>query len=272
MSQASPATPTLKPTNPKIIQPIPALKGINNGDNLLESNEKIQESPEQNKSGRRASLKIPKMSPSVYNNLINEHQTIYDPVANQETMEQLNVIKDYKWKLGIILIDKINSLKFQISEKRKEIENKKKEFEKKNIYPERINYLKQLILKEEDEKYLDQKKTNLKLKEKKKELENQINEIEMNKKNLKAEMNKKYMTMLELKENLNKSLKELLSVEKQINTRKFILDQEKSEKEKERKKEMSQKLFRKDEELLHLSQNIGEYINQNLLIKDDSKI
>ena len=35
MSQASPATPTLKPTNPKIIQPIPALKGINNGDNLL---------------------------------------------------------------------------------------------------------------------------------------------------------------------------------------------------------------------------------------------
>ena len=134
MSQASPATPTLKPTNPKIIQPIPALKGINNGDNLLESNEKIPESPEQNKSGRRASLKIPKMSPSVYNNLINEHQTIYDPVANQETMEQLNVIKDYKWKLGMILIDKINSLKMEISEKRKEIEklkNEKKEIIKK---------------------------------------------------------------------------------------------------------------------------------------------
>ena len=272
MSLASPATPTLKPTNPKIIQNIPALKGINTPDNLLENQEKIQENDELYKSGRKASLKVPKMSPSFYTNLINEHQNIYDPIASQETMEQLNVIKDYKWKLGMILIDKINSLKFQISEKRKEIENKKKEFEKKNIYPERINYLKKLILKEEDEKYLDQKKTNLKLKEKKRELEKQINEIEFNKNNLKAEMNKKYLTMLELKENLNKSLKELLSVEKQINTRKFILDQEKSEKEKERKREMSHKLFRKDEELLHLSQNIGEYINQNLLIKDDSKI
>ena len=72
----------------------------------------------------------------------------------------------------------------------KEIENKKKEFEKKNVYPERINYLKKLIRKEEDERYWDQNKTNLKLKEKKKKLEDQINEIETNKKNLKATMKK----------------------------------------------------------------------------------
>ena len=210
------------------------------------------------------------MSASFYKNLINEHQNIYEPVMNKETMEQLNIVKDYKWKLGMILMDKINSLKFEINEKRKEIENKKKEFEKKNVYPERINYLKKLIRKEEDERYWDQNKTNLKLKEKKKKLEDQINEIETNKKNLKATMKKKYQTMLELKGNLKKSLDELLSVEKQINSRKFIFDQEESEKEKERKREMSQKLFRKDEELLHLSQNIGDYINQNLLIKDDS--
>ena len=210
MSLTSPATPTLKPTNPNLnaLKNIPPLKEINNADNFLESQEKSQENIEQHISGRKGTLKTSKMNASFYKNLINEHQNIYEPVMNKETMEQLNIVKDYKWKLGMILMDKINSLKFQISEKRKEIENKKKEFEKKNIYPERINYLKQLILKEEDEKYLDQKKTNLKLKEKKKELENQINEIEMNKNNLKAEMNKKYLTMLELKENLNRNNRE----------------------------------------------------------------
>ena len=272
MSLTSPATPTLKPTNPNlnVIKNIPPLKDINNADNFLESQEKSQENIEQHISGRKGTLKTSKMNASFYKNLINEHQNIYEPVMNKETMEQLNIVKDYKWKLGMILMDKINSLKFEINEKRKEIENKKKEFEKKNVYPERINYLKKLIRKEEDERYWDQNKTNLKLKEKKKKLEDQINEIETNKKNLKAAMKKKYQTMLELKGNLKKSLDELLSVEKQINSRKFIFDQEESEKEKERKREMSQKLFRKDEELLHLSQNIGDYINQNLLIKDDS--
>ena len=94
----------------------------------------------------------------------------------------------------------------------------------------------------------------------------------MNKSTLKATMKKKYQMMIEIKEKLNKSLKELQAVERQIDLKKFILEQEESEREKERKREMSQKLFPKDEELLHLSQNIGEYINQNLLIKDDSKI
>ena len=144
MSLASPATPTLKPTNPKIIQNIPALKGINTPDNLLENQEKIQENDDPYKSGRKASLKVPKMSPSFYTNLINEHQNIYDPIASQETMEQLNVIKDYKWKLGMILIDKINSLKFEISEKRKEIENKKKRIREKK-YLSRKNKLSKKI-------------------------------------------------------------------------------------------------------------------------------
>ena len=272
MSLASPATPTLKPTNPNSIKNIPILKDINNADNLLESQEKSQENIEPHISGRKRTLKSTKMSPSVYIKLINQHPNIYEPMVNEEAMENINIIKDYKWKLGMVLTDKINSLKFEINEKRKEIENKKKEFAKKNVYPERIKYLNKLIRKEEDERYWDQNNTNTKLKEKKKELENQINEIETNKKNLKATMKKKYQTMLELKDNLNKSLKELLSVEKQINSKKFILEQEEFEKEKERKRQMSQKLFRKDEELLHLSQNIGDYINQNLLLKDDSKI
>ena len=35
---------------------------------------------------------------------------------------------------------------------------------------------------------------------------------------------------------------------------------------------MSEKLFYKDEERLHLSQNIGKYINKTLLINEDGQI
>ena len=269
-AQGTPTIPTKKPTNISTLKSIPLLKDINmnSGSPYNDGQDKL---PEYSKYilTRKQSV-IDEKKSDIYQNLINAHKNRYDPDTNDEAMENINKVKDYKWKIGMILIDRINSLKNEISEKRKEIENKKKEFEKKNAYKERIIYLKKLIKKEEDERYWDQNKTNLKLKEKKKKLEDQINEIETNKKNLKATMKKKYQTMLELKGNLKKSLDELLSVEKQINSRKFIFDQEESEKEKERKREMSQKLFRKDEELLHLSQNIGDYINQNLLIKDDS--
>ena len=186
-------------------------------------------------------------------------------------MENLNKVKDYKWKIGMILIDRINSLKNEISEKKKEIENKKKEFEKNNVYKERIIYLKKLIKKEEAELYPQEYNTNSILKEKKKDLERQINEIENSKKNLKNTMIKKYITMLELKDNLNKSLKELTTVENQINSRKFIFDQEKLGKEKEQKRIMSQKLFSTQEKEMQLSQNIGEYINRTLLIKNDNE-
>ena len=269
-AQGTPTIPTKKPTNISTLKSIPLLKDINmnSGSPYNDGQDKL---PEYSKYilTRKQSV-IDEKKSDIYQNLINAHKNRYDPDTNDEAMENINKVKDYKWKIGMILIDRINSLKNEISEKRKEIENKKKEFEKKNAYKERIIYLKKLIKKEEAELYPQEYNTNSILKEKKKDLERQINEIENNKNNLKNTMIKKYQTMLELKDNLSKSLRELTLVEEQINSRKFIYEQEELQKEKEQKRIMSQKLFPKREKELNLSQNIGEYINHTLLIKNNS--
>ena len=269
-AQGTPTIPTKKPTNISTLKSIPLLKDINmnSGSPYNDGQDKL---PEYSKYilTRKQSV-IDEKKSDIYQNLINAHKNRYDPDTNDEAMENINKVKDYKWKIGMILIDRINSLKNEISEKRKEIENKKKEFEKKNAYKERIIYLKKLIKKEEAELYPQEYNTNSILKERKKDLERQINEIENNKNNLKNTMIKKYQTMLELKDNLSKSLRELTLVEDQINSRKFIYEQEELQKEKEQKKIMSQKLFPKREKELNLSQNIGEYINHTLLIKNNS--
>ena len=269
-AQGTPTIPTKKPTNISTLKSIPLLKDINmnSGSPYNDGQDKL---PEYSKYilTRKQSV-IDEKKSDIYQNLINAHKNRYDPDTNDEAMENINKVKDYKWKIGMILIDRINSLKNEISEKRKEIENKKKEFEKKNAYKERIIYLKKLIKKEEAELYPQEYNTNSILKEKKKDLERQINEIENNKNNLKNTMIKKYQTMLELKDNLSKSLRELTLVEDQINSRKFIYEQEELQKEKEQKRIMSQKLFPKREKELNLSQNIGEYINHTLLIKNDN--
>ena len=270
--QGTPTIPTKKPTNISTLKNIPLLKDINMNMNIgSPSNDGQDKLPEYSKYlfARRQSA-INEKKADIYQNLITDFKNRYDPDANEEAMENINKVKDYNWKIGMILIDRINSLKNEISEKRKEIENKKKEFEKKNVYKERITYLKKLIKKEEAELYPQEYNTNSILKEKKKDLERQINEIENNKNNLKNTMIKKYQTMLELKDNLSKSLRELTLVEDQINSRKFIYEQEELQKEKEQKRIMSQKLFPKREKELNLSQNIGEYINHTLLIKNDS--
>ena len=269
-AQGTPTIPTKKPTNISTLKSIPLLKDINmnSGSPYNDGQDKLIEYSKYILT-RKQSV-IDEKKSDIYQNLINAHKNRYDPDTNDEAMENINKVKDYKWKIGMILIDRINSLKNEISEKRKEIENKKKEFEKKNAYKERIIYLKKLIKKEEAELYPQEYNTNSILKEKKKDLERQINEIENNKNNLKNTMIKKYQTMLELKDNLSKSLRELTLVEDQINSRKFIYEQEELQKEKEQKRIMSQKLFPKREKELNLSQNIGEYINHTLLIKNNS--
>ena len=269
--QGTPTIPTKKPTNISTLKNIPLLKDINMNSNspYNDGQDKLPEYSKYILARRQSALNEKKSD--IYQNIITAHKNKYNPDINEEAMENINKVKDYKWKIGMILIDRINSLKNEISEKRKEIENKKKEFEKKNVYKERIIYLKKLIKKEEAELYPQEYNTNSILKEKKKDLERQINEIENSKKNLKNTMIKKYITMLELKDNLNKSLKELTTVENQINSRKFIFDQEKLGKEKEQKRIMSQKLFSTQEKEMQLSQNIGEYINRTLLIKNDNE-
>ena len=139
MSLNTPPTPTLKPTNITSIKNIPLLKEMKNAENILDSQEKSQDNME-HISERKSSIFLTKANPSIYKNLFNVHQNKYLPETNEEALENINKVKDYKWKLGMILIDKINSLKNEIKEKRKEIDNKKKEFEKKNIYKEKIKY------------------------------------------------------------------------------------------------------------------------------------
>jgi predicted ATPase with chaperone activity len=178
MSQDTPTIPTKKPTNIATLKNIPLLKDMNNGSPYIEAQEKEPDYSKFMLTRTQSALK--EIKPDIYKNLINSHKNGYDPDTNEEALENINKVKDYKWKIGMILIDRINSLKNEIREKRKQIENKKKEFEKKNVYKERIIYLKKLIKKEEAELYPQEYNTNSILKEKKKDLESEVTMMEAN--------------------------------------------------------------------------------------------
>lgn len=196
--------------------------------------------------------------------IINEHQNKYLPQASKEVVENINILEDYKWKLGIILNDKINNLNLKLKEKRERIDKKRKEISETKVYEKRIIYLKKRIKNEESKKYNEEYKTNLELQKKKKALVDQINQIELNKKKLRENMMKKFKTMMELKEKLKNSINELFLMQQQMRSRKFAIEQEE-----ELKRQPIEKKDPEEQELLHLSQNIGEYINKNLLIKDN---
>lgn len=210
---------------------------------------------------RKFSLKSPKINEAELLKIINNHHNKYLPEASKEVIENINIMKDYKWKLGIILNEKINTLNLKIKEERDRIDKKKKEINETKVYEKKINHLKQLIRKEEAEGYPQEYKTNMELQKKKKFLTDQLNQIEQNKKILKEIMMKKFNTMIELKQKLNKSLNELYLIQQQIRSRKFAHEQEES------RKEPYIKVDPKEKSLLHFSQNVGEYINKNLLIK-----
>ena len=140
----------------------------------------------------------------------------------------------------------------------------RKEISETKVYEKRIIYLKKRIKNEESKKYNEEYKTNLELQKKKKALVDQINQIELNKKKLRENMMKKFKTMMELKEKLKNSINELFLIQQQMRSRKFAIEQEE-----ELKRQPIEKKDPEEQELLHLSQNIGEYINKNLLIKDN---
>ena len=246
---------------------LPQLSKISYGDNLgnyLSSEKQVKSSLSSEQFPiRRQSLRSPKINESELIKIINEHQNKYFPEASQEVIDNINRIKDYKWKLGMILNDKINTLNQKIKEERERIDKKKKEISKTKVYENKINELKKLISKEETEGYPQEYKTNIDLQKKKKALLDQINQIEQKKKNLKEKMMKKYNTMIDLKQKLKNSITELMLIKEQILSRKFAYDQEESQ------KEPVEKIDPEEENLLHLSQNIGEYINKKLLIKDN---
>ena len=90
--------------------------------------------------------------------------------------------------------------------------------------------------------------------------ENKLNQEKMK---LKKAMLQKFNNMLELKQQLQYSVNELLIIKQYILSRKFAMNDEDS------KEESTPKIDPEELNLLHLSQNIGEQINKNLIIKDN---
>ena len=264
------STPKLEPStaNPPL-QNIPQIQKINYGENLLNNQSYISSDRIEVKSVSderhiiNKSMNNPKINEEELIKSMRDNYTKYFPGATNEVIENINQIKDYKWKLGVILNDKINILNQKIKEERDRIEKKKKEINENKVYEKKINHLNKLIRKEEAQGHSQEQRTNLELKNKKEALTAQLNQIEQNKKNLRETMMKKFNTMLELKQKLNSSLNELLLIQPQIRSRKFLHEEE------EFKKEPSLKIDPDEKSLLHLSKNIEEHINKNILIKNN---
>lgn len=267
------STPKLEPTvtnSPLGNLNLPQLSKISYGDNLANNQSYLSSDRPEVKSidnqeyhVRKVSMKSPSINEAELLKLIRDNYNKYLPEATDEVIENINQIKDYKWKLGVILNEKINFLNQKLKEEKERIEKKKKEISETKVYENKIKQLNQLIRKEEAEGHPQEHKTNLELQKKKKSLMEQLNQIEQNKKNLKETMMNKFNTMLELKQKLKNSLNELLLIQQQIRSRKFAHEED------EIKKEPSKKIDPEEKSLLHLSQNIGQYFNKTLLIKNN---
>ena len=252
----------------------PNFKFNNNLNNLKEFDEDSQSNnfilsdnlKKSNKNnGRRGSADLPQIKGPELIRLINDNKLRVLPEPTKEVVDDINKVNDYKWKLGVILNDKINVLDQKIKEEKSKINKKEKELSGTNAFKNKIKDLKDLLKKEEEQKYSNEYEKNIELNKRKKILEDKIQQIELNKRNMKDTMMKKFKTMMELKEKLKNSINELLMIQQQIHSRKFALEQEE-----ELKREPMEKKDPQKEEILHLSQNIGQYINDNLLIKNNN--
>ena len=182
--------------------------------------------------------------------------------ASQEAIEDVEIMKDYKWKLGMMLNDKINLLNDKINEINEKKRLKEIEFNKESkVYESKIKNLLKLIKNEETEGFLEEYNINMELQKKKDELVMSENKLSQEKMKLKKAMMQKFNHMLELKQQLQYSVNELLVIKQYILSRKFAMNDEDS------KEESGPKMDPEELNLLHLSQNIGEQINKNLIIK-----
>ena len=224
------STPKLEAnTNSTANLNLPQLSKISYGDNFgnFPSSEKHDFKPTLS---RRASVRSPVINESELIKILYEHHNKLLPEASDEAIEYINKMKDYKWKLGVILNDKINYLNQKIKEEKERIAKKKYENSKNKVYKNKIEHLKKLIKKEEEEDYSKESKLNPILQKKKKALLDQINQVEQKKKNLKENMMEKYRTMIDLKQKLANSISELMQIKEQILSRKFAFDQEEMKK------------------------------------------
>ncbi len=142
--------------------------------------------------------------------------------STKEAIELNHTMKDFQWKFGMLLNEKINTLTNELKTLKGKIDDQQlKNYNEYLIFDRRKNELKSQIEKEEKEGYEIQKNVNNTLNERKKELLNDIEQLEKKKKNIKSILNDKFKEMMKLKQTLKISINQLDLIKKEILSRKF---------------------------------------------------
>ena len=143
--------------------------------------------------------------------------------STKEAIEINNTMKQFQWKFGLLLNEKINSLNIELKNLRQKIEEKKiQNFNESILFERRKNELNKQIKKEEKEDYDLQLKENNTLNKRKIEILNDISDLEKKKNNIKNILLDKYKEMIKLKQNLKISIDQLDLIKKEILNRKFV--------------------------------------------------
>ena len=224
MSDTPPELEELKESiNPKINE-TPKIPDSQLGQNLIHSSQKTNSeknfSSKSLKNYRRKSEKKPRIKNY---NLTSERDKQKNWVnSTKEAIELNHTMKDFQWKFGMLLNEKINTLTNELKTLKGKIEDQQiQNYNESLIFNRRKNELKTQIEKEEKEGYEIQKKLNNTLHEKKKELQNDIEQLEKKKKNIKSILNDKFKEMMKLKQTLKISINQLDLIKKEILSRKF---------------------------------------------------
>ncbi len=224
MSDTPPELEELKESiNPKINE-TPKIPDSQLGQNLIHSSQKTNSeknfSSKSLKNYRRKSEKKPRIKNY---NLTSERDKQKNWVnSTKEAIELNHTMKDFQWKFGMLLNEKINTLTNELKTLKGKIEDQQiQNYNESLIFNRRKNELKTQIEKEEKEGYEIQKKLNNTLHEKKKELLNDIEQLEKKKKNIKSILNDKFKEMMKLKQTLKISINQLDLIKKEILSRKF---------------------------------------------------
>ena len=225
MSDSPPELEELKESlNPKINE-TPKIPDSQDGQNIIPSTQKINSekniTSKSMKNYRRKSEKKPRIKNY---NLTSERDTQKKNWVNstKEAIELNHTMKDFQWKFGMLLNEKINTLTNELKTLKGKIDEQQiQNYNESLIFDRRKNELKNQIEKEEKEGYEIQKKINNSLNQRKKELLNDIEQLETKKKNIKSILNDKFKEMMKLKQTLKLSINQLDLIKKEILSRKF---------------------------------------------------
>ena len=224
MSDTPPELEELKESiNPKINE-TPKIPDSQLGQNLIHSSQKTNSennfASKSMKNYRRKSEKKPRIKNYTLTSERDKQKNWVN--STKEAIELNHTMKDFQWKFGMLLNEKINTLTNELKTLKGKIEDQQiQNYSESLIFNRRKNELKTQIEKEEKEGYEIQKKLNNTLHEKKKELLNDIEQLEKKKKNIKSILNDKFKEMMKLKQTLKISINQLDLIKKEILSRKF---------------------------------------------------